>query len=60
MSRVRSEASYGLRFCVLGLAAIAAAFTITTNSADAAYRHRYRVLLIREAARAHHSADAES
>src|SRR5271155_3164855 len=60
MSRVRSEASYRLRFCVLGLAAIAAAFTITTNSADAAYRHRYRVLLIREAARAHHNADAES
>jgi D-alanyl-D-alanine carboxypeptidase len=60
MSRVRFEASYGLRFCVLGLAAIAAAFTITTNSAEAAYRHRYRVLLIREAARAHHSADAES
>lgn len=60
MSCVRSEASSGLRFCVLGLAAIAATFTITTNSAGAEYRHRYRVLLIREAARVHHSADAES
>ena len=49
MSCVRSEARYGLRFCVFGLAAIAAAFAITTNPADARYRHRYRVLLIREA-----------
>ena len=60
MSCVRSEASYGLRLCVLGLAAIAAATTITTNSADAGYRHRYRVLLIREAARSHRHADTES
>ena len=60
MSCVRSEASYGLRFCVLGLAAIAAASTITTNSADAGYRHRYRVLLIREAARNNRHADTES
>ena len=60
MSRVRSEALYGLRLCVLGLAAIAAASTITTNSADAGYRHRYRVLLIREAARSHRHADTES
>ncbi|MGB7098725.1 MAG: serine hydrolase [Xanthobacteraceae bacterium] len=60
MSRVRTEASYGLRFCVLGLAAIAAASIITTNSADAGYRHRYRVLLIREAARIHRHADTES
>jgi D-alanyl-D-alanine carboxypeptidase len=59
MSCVRSEARYGLRFCVLGLAAIAAAFAITTNSADAQYRHRYRVLLIREAGSNHH-ADTES
>ena len=60
MSRVRSKASYGLRLCVLGLAAIAAASTITTNSADAGYRHRYRVLLIRQAARIHRHADPES
>ena len=60
MSCVRSEASYGLRFCVLGLAAIAAASTITTNSADAGYRHRYRVLLIRQAARIYRHADPES
>lgn len=60
MSGVRSEACGWLRFCVLALAAIAAAFTITTNPADAGYRHRYRVLLIREAARTHHRADTES
>src|SRR5580658_793641 len=60
MRCVRSEARYGLCFCVLGLAAIAAALAITTNSADAGYRHRYRVLLIREAARTHHQADSES
>jgi D-alanyl-D-alanine carboxypeptidase len=60
MSGVRSEARAWLRFCVLALAAIAAAFTITTNPADAGYRHRYRVLLIREAARSHHRADTES
>src|ERR1700678_3673305 len=60
MSCVRSEVQYGLRFCVLGLAAIAAAFAITTKPADAGYRHRYRVLLIREAAKIHHHADSES
>ncbi len=60
MSCVRSKARYGLRFCVLGVAAIAAAFTITANSAKAEYRHRYRVLLIREAGRSNHHADSES
>lgn len=60
MRCVRSEVRYGLRFCILGFAAVAAAFAITTNSADAAYRHRYRVLLIRDAARTHHRADSES
>jgi D-alanyl-D-alanine carboxypeptidase len=51
MGRVRSGASYGLRCCLLGLAA-AAALICTNDSADARY-HRYRVLLVREA-------DAES
>src|ERR1700678_1257393 len=60
MSCVRSEVRYGLRFCVLGLAAIAAAYTTTTNPADAGYRHRYRVLLIREAAKIHHHVDSEN
>ena len=60
MSGVRFEAWYRLRFCVLGFAAIAAAFVTATSSAEAGYRHRYRVLLIREAARSHHRADTES
>jgi D-alanyl-D-alanine carboxypeptidase len=52
MGRVRSGASYGLRCCVLGLAAVTAVLICTSDSADARY-HRYRVLLVREA-------DAES
>jgi D-alanyl-D-alanine carboxypeptidase len=50
MGRVCYGAPLGLRYCVLGLAAIAAALTFTSDRADAEYRHRYRVLLVREAA----------
>jgi D-alanyl-D-alanine carboxypeptidase len=53
MSWVRSEASYGLRSCVLGLAA-AAALVSSSHSADAGHRHRYRVLVVREAASVRH------
>jgi len=58
MGRVRSEASHGLRCCVLGLAAVSAAFTCSAASAEVRYNHRYRVLLIREGT-AHRHADSE-
>ena len=37
-----TEARYGLRQCVLALAAIAAALTITTNAADARHHRHWR------------------
>jgi len=58
MGRVRSEALYGLRCCVLGFAAVSAAFACTTASAEVRYNHRYRVLLIREGV-THRYADSE-
>jgi D-alanyl-D-alanine carboxypeptidase len=43
MAWVSSEARHGLRCCLLGLAALAAAITITSDTADARYYRRVQV-----------------
>ncbi|MDR3421374.1 MAG: serine hydrolase [Xanthobacteraceae bacterium] len=59
MRGLRFEAWYGLRCCVVFIAAAAAALTFTSDRADARH-HRYRVLLVREAAPVHHRAAVAS
>jgi D-alanyl-D-alanine carboxypeptidase len=60
MGRVRSEASYALRWCVVGLGAVAACLIFTSDSADARHHYRVHVHVIRHAVRAHYRAHAES
>jgi D-alanyl-D-alanine carboxypeptidase len=43
MAWMRSEARNGLRFCMFGLAAVAAAVVITSDAADARHHRRLRV-----------------
>src|SRR5271163_320641 len=54
MVRVRSEARHGLRYGVLGLAAIAAALTVTSDAADARHHHRARVHYVHHTGHNHH------
>ena len=60
MGRVRSGALYGLRCCVVGLAAVVAGLIVTGDSADARHHHRFHVHFLHHAVRAHHRAHAES
>ncbi len=57
MGRVRSGASYGLRCCVIALAAAVAALIFTSDSADA--RRHYYVHFVRHAASVPHRVHAE-
>jgi len=61
MAMMRMEARNGLRFGVIGLAAIVAALAITSDAADARHHRRLRVHYVSEhhAARVHHHASAE-
>ncbi len=65
MCRVRSEASFGLRSFVVGLAAAVAAVTFSSDSADARYRRVYahytrHAIIAPRAARAYRHVHAES
>ena len=60
MGRVRSEALYGIRWCVVGLGAVAAGLFFTSDSADARHHYRVHVHVQRHAVRAHNRAHAES
>jgi D-alanyl-D-alanine carboxypeptidase len=54
MGRVRSGASYGLRCCVLGLAAVLGTTLVSTsNAADARHHHRHYVHFVRHAVVVH-------
>jgi D-alanyl-D-alanine carboxypeptidase len=57
MCRVRSEASYGLHGVVVGLAAVVAAVTFSSDSADARY-YRVHARYVRHAIIAHRAARA--
>jgi D-alanyl-D-alanine carboxypeptidase len=61
MAMMRMEARNGLRYGVVGLAAIGAVLTITSDAADARHHRRLRVHYVsaHHVARAHHSARAE-
>ena len=61
MAMMRIEARNGLRFGVIGLAAIVAALTITSDAADARHHRRLRVhyVSVHHVARAHHAARVE-
>jgi D-alanyl-D-alanine carboxypeptidase len=64
MVRVRSEARHGLRYGVLrygvlGLAAIAAALTVSSDAADARHHHRARVHYVHRTGHYHHHARTE-
>ena len=61
MTMMRIEARNGLRFGVIGLAAIVAALTITSDAADARHHRRLRVHYVsaHHAVRVRHSARAE-
>jgi D-alanyl-D-alanine carboxypeptidase len=61
MTMMRIEARNGLRFGVVGLAAIVAVLTITSDAADARHHRRLRVHYVsaHHAARVHHYAHAE-
>ena len=61
MAMMRIEARNGLRYGVIGLAAIVAALTITSDAADARHHRRLRVHYVsaHHAVRVHHSARAE-
>ena len=54
MGWVSTEARRGLRNCVLILAAIVAALSITTNAADARYHRRVHIHFVRHRVRHHH------
>ena len=54
MGWVRSQAQRGLRCCVFGLAAIAAALLITSDAADARHHRRIYVHYVRHVAHVHH------
>jgi D-alanyl-D-alanine carboxypeptidase len=55
------EARNGLRYCVVGLAAVGAVLTITSDAADARHHRRLRVHYVaaHHTARVHHHARAE-
>ena len=61
MAMMRIEARNGLRFGVIGLAAIVAALTITSDAADARHHRRLRVhyVSVHHVARVHHAARVE-
>jgi D-alanyl-D-alanine carboxypeptidase len=61
MAMMRFEARNGLRWGVIGLAAVVAALTITSDAADARHHRRLRVhyVAVHHAARVHHHASAE-
>jgi D-alanyl-D-alanine carboxypeptidase len=61
MAMMRMEARSGLRYGVVGLAAIVAVLTITSDIADARHHRRLRVHYVsaHHVARVHHSAHAE-
>jgi D-alanyl-D-alanine carboxypeptidase len=61
MAMMRMEARNGLRYGVVGLAAIVAVLTITGDAADARHHRRLRVHYVsaHHVARVHHSARAE-
>ena len=54
MGWVRSQARCGLRYCVFGLAALAAGLFITSDAADARHHRRFYVHYVRHVAHAHH------
>ena len=58
MTWVDFGARHGLRFCLLSLAAIVAALTISSDAADARRHHRYHVHYV-HAGRSHHHARVE-
>jgi D-alanyl-D-alanine carboxypeptidase len=60
MGWVRTEAWQGLRYCVLGLAAIAAGLVFSSDAADARYHNRVRVHFVRQALRVHYRVHAQS
>ena len=60
MGSVRIGARRGLQCCVLGLAAIAAALTITSGEADARHHRRARLHVAHHVVRAHRHAHAEA
>ena len=61
MAMMRMEARNGLRYGVIGLAAIVAVLTITSDAADARHHRRLRVHYVsaHHVARVHHQARAE-
>jgi hypothetical protein len=61
MAMMRMEARNGLRYGVVGLAAIVAVLTITSDAADARHHRRLRVHYVsaHHVARVHHHARAE-
>ena len=54
MVRVRSQARRGFRYGVLGLAAVAAALTVSSDAADARHHHRARVHYVHHTGHYHH------
>ena len=54
MGWVRSQARCGLRYCVFGLAALAAGLFITSDAADARHHRRFYVHYVRHVAHVHH------
>jgi D-alanyl-D-alanine carboxypeptidase len=54
MGWVRSQARCGLRYCVFGLAALAAGLFITSDAADARHHRRFYVHYARHVAHVHH------
>jgi D-alanyl-D-alanine carboxypeptidase len=61
MAMMPMEARNGLRYCVVGLAAVGAVLTITSDAADARHHRRLRVHYVaaHHTARVHHHARAE-
>jgi D-alanyl-D-alanine carboxypeptidase len=54
MGWVRSQARCGLRYCVFGLATLAAGLFITSDAADARHHRRFYVHYVRHVAHVHH------
>jgi D-alanyl-D-alanine carboxypeptidase len=60
MALPRIGAQNGLRCCVVGLAAIVAVLTISSDAADARHHRRLRVHYVHHTGRVHHHARAEA
>jgi D-alanyl-D-alanine carboxypeptidase len=60
MALPRIGAQNGLRCCVVGLAAIVAVLTISSDAADARHHRRLRVHYVHHTGRLHHHARAEA